>query len=60
MGSAQGKISEALCLAGLTDGRTNVRGEGIINFVITTPQPVFYRSTETGENRHTAEYVYQQ
>ncbi|KAM6453426.1 uncharacterized protein PHA67_019283 [Liasis olivaceus] len=57
MESVQGKISEALCLAVLTDGWTNVWGEGIINFVITTPQPVFYRSIETGENRHTAEYI---
>lgn len=57
MESVQGKINEALCLALLTDGWTNVRGEGIINFVITTPQPVFYKSIETGENRHTAEYI---
>ncbi|XP_059589231.1 uncharacterized protein LOC132252436 [Alligator mississippiensis] len=53
----QGKISEALCLAVVTDGWTNVRGERIINFVITTSQPVFYRSIETGENRHTAEHI---
>ncbi|KAJ7338851.1 hypothetical protein JRQ81_012753, partial [Phrynocephalus forsythii] len=37
-------------------GWTHMRGKGIINFVI-TPQPVFYKSIETGENRHTAEYI---
>ncbi|XP_059587962.1 uncharacterized protein LOC132252076 [Alligator mississippiensis] len=53
----QGKINKALCLAVLTDGWTNVQGEGIIKFVVIPPQTVFYRSIETGENRHTAEYI---
>jgi hypothetical protein len=24
----------------------NVRGQGIINYIISTPQPVFYKSTD--------------
>lgn len=29
----------------------------MINFVVATPQPVFYASAETGTNRHTAPYI---
>ena len=57
MESVQGKIHEAQCLAVLTDRWTNVQQEEIINFAITRLQPVFYRSIETGENQHTAEYI---
>lgn len=39
------------------DGWTNIRNNGIINFVLSTPRPVFVKSVPTGQNRHTAEYI---
>ena len=35
----------------------NVLGQGIINYIISTPQPVFYKSTDTKDNRHTSLYI---
>lgn len=35
----------------------NIRQEGIINFVITTPEPFFIDFVDTGGKRHTAEYL---
>ena len=32
-------------------------GQGIINYIISTPQPVFYKSTVTRDNRHTSLYI---
>ncbi|GAA6089231.1 uncharacterized protein LOC122142485 [Tachysurus ichikawai] len=32
-------------------------GKGIINYIVTTPQPVFYKSTGTKDNRHTGPYI---
>ena len=32
-------------------------GQGIINFIISTPQLVFYNSTDTRDNRQTSPYV---
>ena len=31
--------------------------ELIINYIISTPQPVFYKSTDTRDNRHTSLYI---
>lgn len=39
------------------DGWSNIRNEAIINFVITTPEPVFVKFLDTKDNRHTAEYL---
>ena len=41
----------------ISDGWLNVRGQGIINYIISTPQPVFYKSTDTRDNRHTGLYI---
>jgi hypothetical protein len=43
-------IEKADCIAIISDGWSNVREKGIINYIISTPQPVFYKSTAT---RHT-------
>lgn len=40
------------------DGWSNMRNEGILNFVIHTPKPNFYCFVETKTNRHTAEYLF--
>jgi Protein of unknown function (DUF 659)/hAT family C-terminal dimerisation region len=45
------------CLGLMCDGWTNLRNESIINFVVTTPQPVFYKSLPTCTSRHTSEHM---
>ncbi|KAI5634309.1 zinc finger BED domain-containing protein RICESLEEPER 2-like [Phthorimaea operculella] len=39
------------------DGWSNCRNEGIINVIISKPEPVFVKSIATEENRHTGEYI---
>ena len=50
-------IDQADCISVISDGWSNIRGQGIINYIITTPQPVFYKSVDTKENRHTGQYI---
>lgn len=57
MDDVNNKINKATCLALLTDGWTNITGDGVINFVITTPEPVFYKSIIPGQERETSEYI---
>lgn len=57
MNSIKQKINNASCLALLTDGWTNITGDGIINFIITKPEPVFYKSIVPGTNQETAEFI---
>jgi hypothetical protein len=40
-------IEKADCIAIIIDGWSNVRGKRIINDIISTPQPVFYKRTNT-------------
>ena len=53
------KIAQAECVAIISDGWTNVNNTPIVNFIISTPEPVFLKSVTTGENRHTGEYIAQ-
>lgn len=39
------------------DGWSNIRNEGIMNFIINDPEPVFAKFVQTGSERHTAEYI---
>ncbi|CAH1736275.1 unnamed protein product [Aphis gossypii] len=41
----------------MCDGWTNIRRESIINYVITTPQPLFYKTSSTGAESHTAIFI---
>ncbi|CDQ72600.1 unnamed protein product [Oncorhynchus mykiss] len=50
-------IEKADCIVIISDGWSNVHGQGIINYKISTPQPVFYKSTDTRDNRHTCLYI---
>jgi len=50
-------IIGADCLGLMCDGWSNIRNESIINFVITTPKPVFYKSLPTLTQRHTGNYM---
>ena len=40
-------IKKADCIAIISDGWLNVSGQGIIHYIISTPQLVFYKSTDT-------------
>lgn len=57
MSKVNDAVAKAPCLSLQSDGWTNIRGEGIINFMICTPKPVFYKSVSTDTNRHTSEYI---
>jgi Protein of unknown function (DUF 659)/BED zinc finger len=52
------KNANYTCL--ISDGWTNIHQEPIINFMITTPQPIFWKALETKESSHTGEYIAQQ
>ena len=52
------KNAKYICIT--SDGWTNIHQESIINFMITTPQPIFWKALETKENSHTGEYIAQQ
>ena len=41
----------------ICDGWTNVRNDSIVNFVITTPKPIFHKSLPTVDEHHTGEYM---
>lgn len=51
------QIAAAHCVAIMCDGWSNVRNESIINFVVTTPKPILYKTLATGKESHTAEYI---
>jgi len=42
-----------------TDGWSNINKDPIINYMITTPKPIFYKSIPTKEERHSAENIAQ-
>ena len=50
-------IKNAKCIAIVSDGWSNQRNEGIINYMLTTPQPLFYKFVACEENRHTSDYI---
>ena len=41
----------------MCDGRSNIRNEPIINFVVSQPKPIFWKSFHTDLQRHTGEYI---
>lgn len=49
------KIAESANLAIQVDGWSNCRREGILNFIINTPRPIFWTSVPTEDNPHTSE-----
>ena len=46
---------EYLCLT--SDGWSNINRTSIINYMITIPQPLFYKSVPTNEERHTTDNI---
>ena len=47
--------SDCLCI--ISDGWSNIRNEGLINFLLTTPLPVFLKSVDTNTNKYTGAYI---
>lgn len=58
--NAANKIQEASVLAIMTDGWTNINGVGILNILLSTPIPVFWKFFDRELNRETGEYVAEQ
>ncbi len=52
------KETNLVCIT--SDGWTNLRCESIINFMVTTPKPIFWKAIETKEKRHTGTFIAQQ
>lgn len=48
-------INKADCISVISKGWSNV--QGVINYFVTTPQPVYYKSTDTSEHRHTGSFI---
>lgn len=51
------KVEKAPTLFLECDSWSNVRNEGIINVILKTPEPVFYKSIEVGSNIEDADYL---
>ncbi|CAG9840199.1 unnamed protein product [Diabrotica balteata] len=51
------KIKQADNLSLQCDGWSNLRNESVINFIVTTPEPLFVKSVLTKAEKHTAEYI---
>jgi len=52
------KEKDLVCIT--SDGWTNLRSEPIINFIVTTFKPVFWKAIETKEERHTSAFIAQE
>jgi len=57
MDDVNDKINKATSLALLTDGWTNITGDGLIHYVITIPDPVFYKSIIPVQEIRASEYI---
>ncbi|KAK3910097.1 Zinc finger BED domain-containing protein 4 [Frankliniella fusca] len=55
--SVEEKIEKAEHLSILTDGYSNIRNEGIMAFIITTPEPIFLNMALPGTNKEDHEYL---
>lgn len=53
----ESKITMSSSLGLMCDGWTNIRREPLINYVITTPEPIFYKTVSTEANSHTGVYI---
>lgn len=57
MEASKNQVKSAPCLGLMTDGWTNITGDNLINFVISTPDPVFIKTVAPGINRETSEFI---
>lgn len=49
------KQYDSVALALVVDGWSNILGKGVLDFIVTTPLPIFYKAVYP-EERETAEY----
>lgn len=54
------KIEGSKFLSLQVDGWSNIRKEAIMNFLICSPNPVFYKTVATRNESHTSEYIFEQ
>lgn len=54
------KIDDSNYLSIQIDGWSNIRNEAILNFIICTPSPVFYKTLATRSVSHTGKYIFEQ
>ena len=50
-------ISKAEHVTIATDGTTSINKESVLNYMVMTPKPYFIERQNTGDDRHTAEYI---
>ena len=55
MNENQVEIETGYGLSLVIDGWTNIRNESILDIIICTPKPIFYKSIPTGITSHSAE-----
>ena len=51
------QIAAARHVAVVTDSWTDINGCPVMNYIVLTPEPFFYKSIYTGQNSHTASYI---
>lgn len=51
-------IDKVECISIISEGWSSV--QGIVNYTVTTPQPFFYKSTDTKGHRHSGAYIAQE
>ena len=51
------KVAESDAVAIICDGWSNIRHEPIINFLLSVPKSVFWKSINTEMQSHTGEYI---
>ncbi|XP_011707595.1 PREDICTED: uncharacterized protein LOC105462588 [Wasmannia auropunctata] len=55
--SIEQRLSKASCITVMSDGWTNICGEGIVNVLLGTPDIVFYSAITPGEQKENAEFI---
>lgn len=51
------KLNSASVLSLQTDAWSNIRNDSITNYMINTPEPIFFKTVHTKENRHTSAFL---
>ncbi|XP_013988342.1 uncharacterized protein [Salmo salar] len=57
----QGKVKETIekadSVAVVSEGWSNVQGDGIINYIVSTPLPLVFKTTDKKDNTHTSTHI---
>ncbi|KAJ1529989.1 hypothetical protein ONE63_006717 [Megalurothrips usitatus] len=51
------RLKKAVCKTVMCDGWTNCKSDGLINFMVGTPEIQFLKAVESQENRQTGDYI---